>query len=88
MSRPWSQYRKVVVETYRGPLRGTHGDIRVRPVSGEFFPTTIDVECSKTMRHQHPVGTKFRIYAKETCREGGESFLYTHFKWPYEIVEG
>jgi hypothetical protein len=45
------------------------------------------VECSKAMRTQHPVGTKFRIFAKETDREGGPSFLYTHFSWPYEVVE-
>lgn len=36
--------------------------------------------------HAPPVGTKFRIFAKETDREGGPSFLYTHHSWPYEIV--
>jgi hypothetical protein len=44
------------------------------------------VECSKHMRYAHPVGTRFRVYAKETSREGSPPFLYTHFSWPYEVV--
>ena len=39
------------------------------------------------MRMNHPVGTKFRIYAEETAREGGKPFLYSQFNWPYEAVE-
>nr|WP_319515526.1 hypothetical protein [uncultured Cohaesibacter sp.] len=48
----------------------------------------MDVECSRFMRMNHPVGTRFRIYAKETSREGGKPFLYSHFNWPYEVVSG
>jgi hypothetical protein len=87
MAKPWSPYRQVVIETYRGPPRGDHGSVRARPVPGEFYPTTMNVECSKDMRTRFPVGTKFRIYAKETSREGGPPFLYTHWGWPYDIVE-
>lgn len=39
------------------------------------------------MRKAYPIGTKFRIYAKETDREGGKPFLYSHFDWPFEVVE-
>ena len=87
MANPWSGYRRVVVETFVGGARGHHGKIRVRPVEGEYYPSSMVVECSKDMRTRHPVGTKFRIYAKETDRDGSEPFLYTHFSWPYEIVE-
>lgn len=44
------------------------------------------VECSARMRNGHPVGTRFRIKAKVTDREGGTDFLYTHYKWPYQVV--
>lgn len=87
MTQPWSHYRQIVIETYYGPNRGHHGSVRARPTDGEFYPTSMNVECSKTMREKHPVGTKFRIRVKETCREGGMPFLYTHFSWPYEVVE-
>lgn len=87
MAQPWSPYEQVVVETYHGPSRGHHGSIRARPLAGQGYPTSMKVECSKAMRESHPVGTKFRIYAKETDREGGTPFLYSGPKWPYEIVK-
>jgi hypothetical protein len=87
LSKPWSPYRQVIIETYQGPDRGHHGGIRARPVAGEYYPRSMNVECSKGMRKQHPVGTRFRVYVKETSREGSPPFLYTHFSWPYEIVD-
>ena len=87
MSNPWSQYQQVVVETYAAKKPGKSSRIHVRPVEGQPFPTAMDVECSRSMRKNHPVGTRFRIYAKETDREGGKPFLYSHFDWPYEVVE-
>jgi hypothetical protein len=86
MSQPWSQYQQVIVETYSGRKPGKSSLIHVRPVAGQLFPQTMDVECSRSMRKNHPVGTKFLIWAKETDREGGKPFLYSHFDWPYEVV--
>jgi hypothetical protein len=86
MSKPWSDYQQVVVETYFAVKPGKSSRIHVRPVPGQPYPPTMDVECSRSMRKMHPVGTKFRIYAKETDKEGGKPFLYSHFDWPFEIV--
>ncbi|TPL88992.1 hypothetical protein FJ950_01145 [Mesorhizobium sp. B2-3-14] len=87
MSQLWSSYHQVVVETYAAKKPGKSSLIHVRPIEGQLFPTTMDVECSRSMRKNHPVGTRFRIYAKETDREGGRPFLYSHFDWPYEVIE-
>ncbi|MER9971185.1 hypothetical protein [Mesorhizobium sp. M0060] len=87
IDKPWSQYQQVVVETYSGIKPGKSSRVHVRPIVGQPFPVTMDVECSRTMRKQYPIGTKFRIYAKETNREGGKPFLYSHFDWPFEVVE-
>lgn len=87
MSQPWSEYEQVIVETYSGRKPGKSSLIHVRPVDGQPFPTTMDVECSRPMRKNYPIGTRFRIYARETDREGGKPFLYSHFDWPYEVVE-
>ncbi len=86
MNKPWSQYQKVIVETYAAKESG-RSKIRVRPISGQIFPRTMVAECSKAMRHQHPVGTRFSIHAKEISREGGKPFLYSNHQWPYELVE-
>jgi len=81
-----SQYTQIIVETYSGRKPGKSSLIHVRPIAGQIYPTTMDVECSRPMRKEYPVGTKFRIYAKEMSREGGKPFLYTRYDWPYEVV--
>ena len=86
LSRPWSPYRQIIIETYHDRPRGDRGTVRARPIRGQFYPTTMHVECSRDMRYAHPVGTRFRVYAKETSKKGGTPFLYSHYNWPYEIV--
>jgi hypothetical protein len=61
MVRPWSQYQRVIVETYAAVKAGKSSRIHVRPVAGQPFPTTMDVECSRSMRQLYPLGTRFRI---------------------------
>jgi hypothetical protein len=87
MANPWSVYTEVVVETYEAVKPGKSSRVHARPIEGQPYPATWDVECSRAMRQQHPIGTRFRIFAKETNREGGKPFLYTHYSWPYQIVE-
>ncbi len=82
-----SEYTQIVVETYSGRKPGKSSLIHARPVAGQIYPPSMDVECSRPMRKNHPVGTKFRIYVKETDREGGKPFLYTYYRWSYEVVE-
>jgi hypothetical protein len=87
MEKPWSPYRQVVVETYYAVKGGKSSRVHVRPVPGQPYPSTMDVECSRGMRSAYPIGTKFRIHAKETRKEGGKPFLYSHYDWPYEVVQ-
>lgn len=75
-------YQVVIVESFRS----TNGSIRIRPVASEAFPPEMHVECSKSMRSDHPIGTRFRIRAKLTDREDGGEFLYTHYNWKYEVL--
>ncbi len=55
MSEPWKIYNQVIVETYSAIKGGKFSRIHVRPVDGQKYETTIDVECSRTMRKMHPV---------------------------------
>lgn len=56
MTKPWSQYEQVVVETYYEVKAGKSSRIHVRPVPGQPFPSLMDVECSRSMRKLYPVG--------------------------------
>ena len=46
------------------------------------------VQCSKDLVDTtlYPVGTKFRLKAKLTDREGGGEYLSSSYKWPYDVV--
>lgn len=81
-----SHYQNVVIETYKNLSGGSSKSIRARPLAGQGFDISMNVECSSSMRKSHKVGTKFLISAKPTSREGGSEFLYSHFNSPYQVL--
>ena len=87
MSKPHEAYRMVEVESYRPRFTsGFHGSIHIRPLAGQGLSTNLHVECSKKLSRNYPVGTRFRIKAKLTDREGCGEYLYSYFGWPFEVL--
>jgi hypothetical protein len=87
MAKKDEPYFDVIVESYKPEnTSGLHGEIHIRPVQGQRFPTTLRVECSKDLSTKYPVGTKFRIKAKLTDREGEGEFLYSYYRWKPEVL--
>ena len=88
MAKPNETYHYIIVESYE-PIStaGLHGPVHVRPVAGQMFPTTLHVECSKSLVRDYPVGTRFRIKVKLTDKEGGGEFLYSYFGWNVQVVD-
>jgi hypothetical protein len=87
MAKHDEPYRLVVVESYRPPVTsGLHGEIHIRPIAGQGLSTQLQVECSKKLSRGYPVGTRFRIQAKLTDREGGGEYLYSSYRWPVVVV--
>jgi len=84
-----THYEYVVVESFV-PVEttGLHGAIHIRPAAGQKYPQTIHVECSKKLSRNYPVGTRFKIRAKLTDREGGGQYLYSSYRWPVEVLPG
>ena len=80
-----SNYRKIVIETYRGAKEGSTGAPPARPLPGQGLDTDLKVECSGEMRRNHPIGTKFLIEAKLT-EAYGTSFLYSSYRWSWKIL--
>lgn len=79
-------YAKVLVESYLAKGEASRSEVRVRPIEGQPFPSTMHVECSKEMRLNHPVGTCFEIQATLKQKLGGEPFLYTSYRWPPRVI--
>lgn len=81
-------YRWIEVESFiPDSTAGRHGLVHIRPVAGQGLSTELFVECSKGLSQNYPVGTRFRIRAKLTDKEGGGEFLYSYFGWRYEVLD-
>jgi hypothetical protein len=83
-----NEYQYIIVESFiPSNTAGKHGPIHVRPLPGqEPFRTNMFVECSKDLSQSYPIGTRFRIKAKITSRQGGSLFIYSHYSWFYEVL--
>ncbi len=87
MAKPFEPYQLVEVESYLpAKTSGLHGNVHIRPCEGQEFPRNMHVECSKSLSKNYPVGTRFRIRAKLTDREGEGDFLYSYFGWKYDVL--
>ena len=86
MGKPTEPYIRIVVETYIESGSGLHGIIHVRPIAGQQVPQSLRVRFPKALRHAHPIGTRFRVYAKLTDREGRGEFVHTNHAWDVEVI--
>lgn len=83
-----NSYEMVLVESYiPDDPSGKHGKVHIRPVAGHKYPASLQVECSKKLSGDYPVGTKFLLQAKLTDRESGGEYLYSSYRWKYEVVK-
>jgi hypothetical protein len=88
MAEPHQGYRCILVESYRATATsGLHGEIHIRPVAGQGFPTELRVRCNKNLSIDYPVGTRFEIKAKLTNREGGRDFIHSDYRWPFAVIQ-
>lgn len=65
----------VIVETFLNPGEPSDAVYRVRPVSGQIFPSTMRVQCSRAMRQAFPLGSKFRLPVELVENKTGGKFL-------------
>jgi len=80
-------YFYIKVESYLPRnTSGLHGKIHIRACKGETLPQDLHVECSKDLSTKFPVGTQFKIKAKLTDREGMGKFIYSSYRWPFEVI--
>ncbi len=76
---PKGHYEEVEVESYIPASTSVlHGEVHIRPAPGQRFPSTMHVSCSRSLKRDYPVGTRFILLAALTDREGGGQFLYSN----------
>lgn len=75
----------IIVETYKSRGENSSSEIRARALPGQWAEPSLKVQCSKTMRGKHPIGTKLRIDAKIIDREGTPQ-LYSYYNSKYRVM--
>jgi hypothetical protein len=53
----------------------------VRPAAD--YDQSLQVRCPREMVRNYPLGTRFKIRAKLTDKEGGGEFLSAPHQWPF-----
>ncbi|MFM2275309.1 MAG: hypothetical protein RL211_1181 [Pseudomonadota bacterium] len=86
MAKRNGAYQNIVVQSVMGRDSMGRPKLQIRPMEGQGLATTLNVECSKKLRDDYPVGTKFRIQAQLTDMDG-TPFLYSYYGWPVEVLK-
>jgi hypothetical protein len=84
---PPKDSQSLEIESFEVKRRsGGAGPVQLRPVAGQRFSTDLLVEGSKSLTHDYPVGTRFRVQVALTDRPGGGQFLYTSWQWDVQVL--
>lgn len=87
MAKPEEPYRPLKVESYEiQSSSGKRGKIHIRPLTGQWAEVSLQVECSKKLSNDYPVGSQFEILAKLTDREEGGEYIYSSFRWKFKLL--
>jgi len=81
-----SAYREYVIETYTNTGEPSASSVRARPMAGQGVPATWKVECSRSMRQSHPVGTRFLLFGRPAGGQLEAEFLYCNPRADYKIL--
>ncbi len=75
----------VKCETFIDPETGRK---RVRPLPGQGIPTSLVIECSRSIRDNYPLGTKFLAVTLKVCdKSNGRMYLRAEGQMIFKIEE-
>jgi len=82
-------YSYIIVESFiPNDPSGRHGLVHIRPLPlQDPYHESMFVQCSKELSYNYPVGTRFRIKAKITSSPGSKPFIYSSYRWEYEVLK-
>ena len=76
-------YDNVKCESFKDPETGR---IRVRPLPNQGLPTKIVIECRKSIREEHKMGTQFRAENVKVCKKtDGRVYLRAKDQMIYKL---
>lgn len=79
-------YREITAQIVAGTDSMGRPKVQVRPLPGQGLDPSLNIECARSLREKHPIGTKLRMKVQLTDKEGTE-FLYSYHGWHVEVVK-
>lgn len=76
----------VNIETYAHSSGGSKNSIRARILPNQGYRGDMAVECPRSLRYDHPIGTRFKIEALLKIDAHGRELVYTYKDWDHEII--
>jgi hypothetical protein len=75
-------HEAIEVESYQKA-----GKVQVRPVAGQKFPASLQVEGNKSLVEDYAVGTRFKVQVSKMARPtGGGEFLFSSWQWDVKVL--
>ena len=84
-----SGYTAINVESFISDERNHVGQVHIRPLPSQPFPTSMYLECSRNLVDTaiYPVGTQFRIAVIEKQKKGCRPHLYSYHGDDFEVLK-
>jgi hypothetical protein len=77
-------YKNLICESFLDPETGR---LRVKPALGQPFQGMV-IECSRSIRNQYPIGTKFYCEEVKICKKpDGREYLRAKNQMIYPMID-
>lgn len=70
---------ELLVETFRNHGEPSTAPVRVRPVAGQTYPSTMRVACSRSRREQSSLGSFFVLSVQLVSKPAIADYLHSHY---------
>ncbi len=88
MAKPNEPHKFYYVESYDiANTSGRRGKRHIRPCNWQGIPSDMLVRCPNELKTGYPLGTKFKIWAKLTDKQGGPDFLSSWHGYEYFVID-
>lgn len=81
---PPSETWSIKIESFTHEVAGVSKTL-LRPMAGQRFPASMQVEGNKSLVKDYPVGSRFKVMVSPMKRPGG-AYLFTSWQWDVVLL--
>lgn len=81
-----NDHQTIEAESFVAENGERKGQVAMRPVEGQKFPTSLLLEGNKALLKDYPVGTRFKVQVSLAKRPTGEDYLFSSWQWDARVL--